>query len=290
MVTVQELYRFAKGELQCLENASPAFEAECLCEDILHISQTQRMISPDTVPDEGDRERFLDAVRRRKNGYPLQYILGRWEFCGFPFKVGEGVLIPRPDTETLVEAVYSRMKNRCSKRIADLCSGSGAIAVSLKKLLPSAEVFAVELSGDAMPYLTENCRMNEADVKIIRGDVCDGRILQNFSDPDSPGDFIPLDCIVSNPPYITDRDMKTLQKEVTYEPEMALRGGTDGLSFYRIITLLWKDLLSDNGIIAFECGYDQADSVAEIMSQAGFSNIDTVCDRAGIRRVVVGMI
>lgn len=83
--------------------------------------------------------------------------------------------------------------------------------------------------------------------------------------------------------------MKTLQKEVTYEPEMALRGGTDGLSFYRIITLLWKDLLSDNGIMAFECGYDQADSVAEIMLQAGFSNIDTVCDRAGIRRAVVGI-
>ena len=141
-----------------------------------------------------------------------------------------------------------------------------------------------------MPYLTENCRMNEADVKIIRGDVCDGRILQNFSDPDSPGDFIPLDCIVSNPPYITDKDMQSLQKEVTFEPEMALRGGADGLSFYRIITLLWKDLLSENGIMAFECGYDQADEVCEIMSRAGFSNIDTVCDRAGIRRIVLGMI
>ena len=289
MVTVRTLYELAKASLaQCADDAA-AFEADCLCEDILMINRTQRLIAPETEIPEDRERRFRDAVSRRKNGYPLQYILGRWEFSGFPFKVGEGVLIPRPETEILVDAVYQRMQHRCSKRIADLCAGSGAIAVSLRKLLPDSKVFAVEISGDAMPYLSENCRMNGADVTIIRGDVCDGRILQNFADPDSPGDYIKLDCIVSNPPYVTSKEMTELQKEVTFEPKTALDGGTDGLNFYRIITMLWKGLLSDNGIMAFECGAGQADAVSGIMTQAGFVNVDTICDLAGIRRVVVGI-
>jgi len=289
MVTVRTLYEFAKASLAQRADDAAAFEADCLCEDILMINRTQRLISPETEIPEDRERRFREAVSRRADGYPLQYILGKWEFCGFPFKVGEGVLIPRPETEILVDAVYRRMQHRCSKRIADLCAGSGAIAVSLRKLLPDSKVFAVEISGDAMPYLSENCRMNGADVTIIRGDVCDGRILQNFADPDSPGDYVKLDCIVSNPPYVTSREMAELQKEVTFEPKTALDGGTDGLNFYRIITMLWKELLSDNGIMAFECGAGQADDVSAIMTQAGFSNVDTICDLAGIRRVVVGI-
>lgn len=205
--------------------------------------------------------------------------------------MGVGVLIPRPDTEVLIEKVLEHFaaEENASPEICDLCSGSGCIAVTLKKELPKSTVHAVELSSEAMPYLIKNIGRHNSDVKIIKGDVTDGRLLENFSDPDDVGEFRKIDCIVSNPPYITDREMTELSREVRREPEIALRGGTDGLKFYRVISCLWREILKDGGLIAFETGFEQGAAVSEILKKNGYGNVCVHKDYAGRDRVVTGI-
>lgn len=227
----------------------------------------------------GENELMLldSMLERRVNGEPLQYILGEWEFFGLPFIVGEGVLIPRQDTETLVEQILNicHSNGLTSPRIADLCSGSGCIAITLKKNLPDAEIYAVELSEKAVPYLRKNAELNSSDIHIINENVLvetTACLLQN------------LDIVVCNPPYLTEDDMNCLQTEVTFEPPLALFGGTDGLDFYRRITEVWKGSLKDNGFLAYEFGLDQHDAVSSILRDNGFNNIQLSRDTAGIIR------
>ncbi len=266
------------------------FDTGCLFEDILDADKVTLLLHGGNEVPEPDADRLMAAAEKRCMGIPLQYILGKWEFFGRTFFVGEGVLIPRPDTEILVEKVIEHFagQNNRYPEICDLCSGSGCIAVTLKKELPEASVHAVELSSDAMPYLVKNIRHNEADVKIIKGDICDGRILENFADPDDPGEFRRIDAVVSNPPYLTDKEMTELSREVKHEPEIALNGGADGLKFYRIISVLWKEILKDGGLIAFEIGFEQGKAVAEILEKSGYKNVAVHKDLAGNDRVVTG--
>ena len=207
----------------------------------------------------------------------LQYLLGEWEFYGYPFRLNENVLIPRPDTETLIENVLDicRRQGMKSPKIADLCSGSGCIAVTLKKELPLAEVHAVELSEGAIEVIKENAALNHADISITKGDVLDKATAEMFRG---------FDIIVSNPPYVTAEEMAQLQREVRYEPEMALYGGEDGLDFYRIMTTLWKDSLSNNGWLLYEYGDGQQDDVKRILTENDFDNISLTRDLAGIYR------
>ena len=213
-------------------------------------------------------------LERRINGEPLQYIKGECEFYGLNFKVGEGVLIPRADTETAVEAVLEVASKNA--KIADLCSGSGCIAVSLKKNLNSADIYAYEISDKAISYLTENAKLNDVDIKIIKADVTQNQNETNF------------DIIVSNPPYLTGDDMNSLQKEVTFEPKTALFGGNDGLDFYRKITEIWADKIVDNGYLIYEIGINQQDAVAEILENSGFCEVEFKKDINGIIRTVCG--
>ncbi|MDE6600474.1 MAG: peptide chain release factor N(5)-glutamine methyltransferase, partial [Oscillospiraceae bacterium] len=148
---------------------------------------------------------------------------------------------------------------------------------------------AVELSSEAMPYLIKNVALNKADVKIIKGDITDGKLLENFSDPDDVGEFRKIDCIVSNPPYITDKEMTELSREVRREPEMALRGGADGLKFYRVISCLWREILKDGGLLAFEIGFEQGEAVRDILEKSGYENVSIYQDYAGRDRVVTGI-
>lgn len=266
------------------------FDADCLTEDILGADRLSLMLRGGEEAPEADADRLMKAAEKRCSGMPLQYILGEWEFYGRRFYVGEGVLIPRPETETLVERVleHFRKEGNFSPEICDLCSGSGCIAATIKKELPGATVHAVELSSEAMPYLVKNIRRCEADVKIIKGDVTDGRILENFFDPEDFGEYRSIDGIVCNPPYLTDREMEELSREVRHEPETALRGGADGLKFYRIISGLWRDILRDGGLLAFEIGFEQGAAVRDILEKSGYGEVSVYKDLAGRDRVVMG--
>lgn len=290
-MTLNELYKTAENMLRSAGIESCKFDADCLFEDILNANKTALILRGNEEISKPDAERLLAAAKKRCSGYPLQYIAGQWEFFGRPFYVGEGVLIPRPDTEVLVEKILEHFaaQGNNSPEICDLCSGSGCIAVTLKKELPKATVHAVELSSEAMPYLVKNIRLNEADVKIIKGDVADKRILENFADLSDAGEYRKIDAVVSNPPYLTDKEMDELPREVQCEPELALRGGADGLDFYRSISRLWGDILKDGGLIAFEIGFEQGAAVREILEKNEYANVCVFKDYGGRDRVAAAV-
>lgn len=283
-MTIQEMNNRLDSILK--EVPDKDFDKMCLMEDLCGVTREISAVHPEKELTEALANAAVKGARRRAAGYPLQYILGKWEFYGRTFKVGEGVLIPRPDTETLIDEILTRLEKNTSHGIIDLCSGSGCIAVTLAKELTGSAVYAVELSSEAFPYLVENVRANGAEVKLLKGDVMNGALLENFRT--SEGEYLDIDCIVSNPPYLTDKEMEELQKEVTFEPEMALYGGNDGLKFYRVIACLWKDLLKKDGLMIFETGTEQAEDVKKILSDSGFSDIFTANDATGGVRVVGG--
>lgn len=280
MVTVRELSSQIKSVLKEGGIEDYIFESRCITEYATGLQHKEMIANPDTPVSEPQHSVALEAAEKRTSGYPLQYITGRWEFFGMPFTVGDGVLIPRQDTETLVECVLNQFAGRENLVIADLCSGSGCIPVAIKKYLPSSRISAVEFSDKAMEYLKANTALNNSDIALFSLDVLNPESCSGFSD---------LDIITSNPPYLTDDDMKELQKEVTYEPEMALTGGHDGLLFYRNITSLWKHCLKPRGMIFYEIGMGQEKDVSEILVNNGFSDIKTWPDLCGIIRVVSGV-
>ena len=213
---------------------------------------------------------YKKAVKLRKK-LPLQYILGEWEFYSLPFKVGKGVLIPRPETELLIDVAKDLIKN--DSLVIDLCSGSGAIAITLSKL-KNIHIDALEKYNKAIKYLNKNINLNNADVTVIKKDL--------FK-------FIPqkkYDFILSNPPYILKKDLKGLQKEVQKEPKTALDGGKDGLKFYRKIASL-TPFLKKGGNIIVEVGINEAESVASIFQENGLET-KIYKDLNGIERVVFG--
>lgn len=258
-----------------IENAR--FEAEQLLGKA-GIARMKLLTEPrESVPD-GVRGTAAELLERRLSGYPLQYLLGEWEFFGLPFEVGEGVLIPRQDTETLAGLARDILLERPlgERRTADLCAGSGCVGITLA-VLCGAEVTAVELSEAAFGYLERNIALNGAErVRAVRGDVLEDAELGEF------------DLIVSNPPYLDDTDMRNLQTEVTYEPEMALYGGSDGLDFYRKMLAVWTKRLKNNGVFAVEIGMGQEREVMRIFAENGLS-ADRVKDMRGIYRAVYGV-
>ena len=281
MVSRAELFEKVRGLIAERDEDTADFDTTCIFQDML--GERFPMLAPEEpVPDEKAAE-ILFLAQRRSQGWPLQYLLGQWEFWGCNFKVGEGVLIPRPDTETLVEQVLDicRRERLTAPKIADLCSGSGCIAVALKKELPQADIYAVELSEKALPYLRQNTVLNGCgDIHIIHGDV----LLR-----DTARSLMGLDILVSNPPYLTSQDMKELQTEVTHEPPSALFGGEDGLGFYRAITELWNISVKDGGFIAYEFGMGQHDAVKDILENNGFADVELRRDGGGIIRTAAAV-
>jgi len=216
-------------------------------------------------------------VEKRVSGYPLQYLLGEWEFYGLPFKVGEGVLIPRQDTETLAEVALDFLKTipESERTALDFCAGSGCIGITLAKLA-SARVTLVEKSDKALDFLRENIALNsvEENCRAVLGDVLD-----------ESADFGEFNVIVSNPPYLTKAEMERLQREVRYEPEMALYGGEEGLDFYKKLLPMYAKSLKPNGLFAVEIGDAQARDVMRIFLENEL-NPETVKDSIGFCRVV----
>lgn len=229
-------------------------------------------------------EKFAEAeamARRRLSGEPIQYILGEWDFMDFTFRVGEGVLIPRPETEQLVEYVIDSIKDIANPVVYDLCAGSGCIGLSIKRLRPDADVYLIEKSDKALIYLKANKEKlcGELDnTSVIQGDI-----LQIDSFANLPA----ADVIVSNPPYIRSEDIASLQSEVLREPHMALDGGSDGLVFYRYLVGEWSHKLKEKGFMAFECGEDQAEDICRLFDKINFDN-EIINDYNNIQRMVTG--
>ena len=226
-------------------------------------------------------ELYKTKIERLKNHEPIQYILNHQEFMGFDFFVDSNVLIPQPDTENLVEEVISianKIKKEKSEiRILDLCTGSGAIAISLAKLLGSKVlVYASDISEKALKIAEENSMKNSANILFFKSDV-----FKEISE------LYRFDIIVSNPPYIETETIKTLSEEVKREPIIALDGGKDGLDFYRQIVMEAKKYLNSKGYLAFEIGYNQKLALEEIFEQNDYKNIYSKKDLSGNDRVVV---
>lgn len=224
---------------------------------------------------------FNNLIEDRLNGRPIAYIVGNREFMGLDFYVQEGVLIPRPDTEALVEEIIELCKDKKDLSLLDIGTGSGAITVSLAKYLNNADVKSFDISEIALEIGKKNAINNNVEDKIqfIKSDL-----FSAIKDTD-----IQFDVIVSNPPYIPKKDIETLHTQVKdYEPYNALEGGEDGLDFYREITKQSSVYLKENGILAYEVGHDQAIDVSSIMEEYGYSKIYTKKDIQGIDRVVIG--
>lgn len=274
-MTVRELYGQCAELLAQSGNEDGEFDTMCIFQDIL--GDKHPLFRPQEEVSQEREKAILGLVKRRSEGYPLQYLLGEWEFYGYPFKVGEGVLIPRPETELLVENAVRicRESGIISPKIADLCSGSGCIAITLKKELPQAEVWALELDRTALGYLRQNAELNGVSINIVWDTVFSAGGLNSE-----------LDIIVCNPPYVTAEEMSVLQTEVRYEPAMALYGGRDGLDFYHIVTQTWKKRIRPGGWLLYEFGDGQHEAVGKILAGNGFENITFHRDLAGIVRTV----
>ena len=277
MVRLSELFRIGRERLTQSGNDNVRFEAEQLLQKATGADKLKLLTEPLCEVTDEQAAAFEALLERRVSGEPLQYILGEWEFYGLPFKVGEGVLIPRQDTETLVELVLGQKPQ--GKLCADLCAGSGCIGITLAKA-GGCTVHSYELSDKAFGYLSENIPLNEAQdiVTAIKADVLSQQTLS----------AAPMyDIIVSNPPYLTAQDMRELDREVTHEPEMALFGGEDGLDFYRSMMSMWVDKLKEGGFFAVEIGMGQEQDVMRIFRDNGLT-ADCIKDQCGIYRVVFG--
>ncbi len=276
---LRQIYLAGKKKLEEAGVEAPAFDAVCLFEKVFGLDRGGMVVHGDEIPPAEEESLFFSLIERRSSGFPLQYLMGEWPFMGREFLVGPGVLIPREETELLVEAALAGLEGKekgC--RAVDLCAGTGIVGINLSLELPEAEITAVELSQEAFPYLEENIARHKAPVKAMRADVLKG----------PPPGFPIQDAVVSNPPYLTRKDMENLQKEVKSEPEMALRGGEDGLLFYRVIAEKWFPFLRRDGFAAVECGMGQAGQVAEIFHSFGLSEVSILDDFNGIGRVVTG--
>ncbi len=274
----QEWYSAAVSRLADSGCEDAAFDARCLLEDFGGLARGH---APDATPlTEEQAATLARALEERAAGHPLQYILGEWDFLTLTLAVGEGVLIPRADTECLCEEAARRLAGVNAPRVLDLCAGSGCVGLGLASLCPSAQVTAVELSDKALPFLRENvARYPQYAVTVKQADV--------LRDADAfDGGF---DAILSNPPYIPTADLAGLMREVQHEPMMALDGDADGLTFYRTIAEQWLPKLADGGVCAVEVGIGQATDVAALFATAGLSDIRIVRDLGGVERVVSGI-
>ncbi|MBI4685630.1 MAG: peptide chain release factor N(5)-glutamine methyltransferase [Nitrospirae bacterium] len=289
---LKEVSAFLKS--QGIEDA--AKEAEILIIETLRINKSKLYAGSFEISE--DESKQIDALAsRRAHREPLQYILGYVDFCGLKIKVGPGVLVPRPETELMVEEITKRFKVQGLRlKILDLCTGSGCLALAIAKHFSQSKVYGTDISGDALRYARENAETNEIrNVTFLRGSLFEP-IKKLFTIHYSPFTF---DVIVSNPPYIKTTDIPNLQPEINkWEPRNALDGGEDGLTYYRTILSKALKYLTPScpplprggwggGVIFLEIGEGQAEEVSVIAMQNGFCNISVIKDYAGIERIIV---
>lgn len=231
------------------------------------------------------QQQFIALCEKAAAGYPVQYLVGEQEFMSLPFAVGEGVLIPRWETELLVEKALNLLPSNTPILAADICTGSGAIGVSLCYYLPACYCFAVDISEKALHFARKNSERNKVADRMA---FLQGDLLMPLQERQRQYPSFALDIILSNPPYVTKEEMVQLPRNVHYEPSLALYGGEDGLDFYRRLAKESPALLKQGGWLCVECGYQQGQAIAYLWEQNGFTNVDILPDYAGKDRMVIG--
>jgi release factor glutamine methyltransferase len=279
MLTVRQLLEEAVAGLRAVGVETPILDAELMMSGALACSRTEIITHSDMQPPQHIVDRFHDWVGRRSKREPLPYILGEREFYGFSFEVTPAVLIPRQETEFLVEAAVSFLPNRPSPAVADIGLGSGCVAIAIAKSVPGVIAYGTESSPDALAVACRNAeRLGVLDqVRFAHGDLF------------GPLESLEFDMIVSNPPYIPSADIDDLQIEVRlYEPREALDGGLDGLDVIRRLTSEAMPYLKYGGALAVEIGIGESVAVECLFRSAGFEEVHTIKDYSGIERVVIG--
>lgn len=278
-MTIFECYQHTKKLLNDARIEDSSFEARQIIRYITKLSNNEIITHYADKLDMLQETMWQSVVSQRIKRYPLQYILGEWSFYGLNFYVGEGCLIPRADTETLVDTAFEFMKEHPKATVLDLCAGSGCVGISIANRYKDSTVTLVEKYDVPYSYCVKNLHRNPSEtLSAVQADIFEWT-------PENK-----VDLIVSNPPYINAKDMENLSAEVLKEPDSALYGGEDGLDFYRVILRRFTPFVNDGGMIAVEVGYDQKDAVCELMRQAGLTDIKSAADLNGIQRVVYGTV
>lgn len=278
-MTIKEA--ITKGMIMLKSNniESPKLKARLLLQYVLDEPRQYIIVYDKKEITKKQQWEYFINIEKLTKGIPLQHITHRQEFMKMDFFVDENTLIPRPDTEILVEEVIKIANQKYNPKILDLCTGSGAIAISLKKYVPNSEIIGVDISEKAIEVANKNANKLNADVKFIKSDLFEKLNKEKF------------DIIVSNPPYIKKEEIKKLSKEVQKEPEIALDGGIDGLDFYRKITSQAIEYLKTESFLCFEIGYNQKNDVMKIIEeQQNYKNIYCKKDLYGYDRVIVAQV
>ena len=278
MKTYKDALEYGKQRLQECEIEDANLDAWLLLEYVSGISRSWYFVHEDEEISENDIEEYQILIEQRGKHIPLQQLTKEAYFYGMKFFVNENVLIPRQDTEVLVEQVLSLSKEKENLKLLDMCTGSGCILLALLANLKQASGTGVDLSEKALEVAQRNGKELGIEVSWVQSDLFD-KVSGSY------------DIIVSNPPYIETSVIEGLMDEVKlYEPRMALDGTEDGLFFYREITMQAGKYLKNNGILAFEIGYNQGKAVSEFMKENGYKEVQVLQDLAGLDRVVTGRI
>jgi release factor glutamine methyltransferase len=271
---------------------TPGLDASLLLAEVMCLSKEELIVRGEKSLSENERKKFMELLERRMEGECVAYILGKKEFRGLDFLVNPSVLVPRPDTEILVEAVLEKGKLRNKTgaggaiRVLDLCTGSGAIAVSLKKEMPGLELWAADISAEALETARANAERYQAAAESIR--FYQGHLFEALPVEALQAELT-FHVIVSNPPYIPSAEIKRLPPEVQREPRLALDGGEDGLGIIREIITRAKDYLEPQGTLLLEAGPEQMKSVCQELEKNRYKNIKTYKDLSGLERVIEGV-
>jgi release factor glutamine methyltransferase len=280
--TIGAVLQWAADDFRARGIESPRLDAELLLSHALETTRIQLIVDAKRPLSNTELTRLRELVKRRRAREPIAYILGTREFWGRPFRVDARVLVPRPDTEALVEAALARTRGvSLSMRALDLCTGSGCVAVSMARDRPTSRVFAADVSEDALAVARENAaRLGAYNVAFRRGDL--------YAAVDAGACF---DLVTANPPYVPTREIPTLQADVReFEPRVALDGGDDGLALVRRVIAGAPAHLMNGGVLAVEVGAGEAGAAAELFAGAGFGDLEVHRDYARIERVVSGVL
>ncbi len=275
MKSYKEVFEEGKKHLLGKKIEDWEIDAWYLFSHVFDMTRAQYFMDYDKLSSQSQYRQYIDLIKTRANHVPLQEILGYTEFMGLKIKVNEHVLIPRQETEILVEEALKLCEG---KDVLDLCTGSGCIIISLMKHGNINRGMGTDISTEALKVARENAKINQVDIKFLQSDLFD-----NIEDK--------FDIVVSNPPYIPRDDIENLSKEVKdHDPLLALDGKEDGLYFYKMIAKDIKKYIRSNGYLLFEIGYNQADDVVSILKTEGISNIKVIKDLTGFDRVIIARI
>ncbi len=271
-MTVKEALAHAKKVLNCVPDRD--VDAAWIVCAVCALTRSELHFEGEKELTENQVKMLESILARRASREPLQYIFGTVPFYNIELKTDSRALIPRDETAILVETAIDYINKNGYKSMLDIGTGSGAIAIACKVNAPGLSVCAVDISKKALSLAEENAKMNSAQIELLESDLFSA--VQNRK----------FDCIISNPPYIPTKDLEKLERELSFEPQNALDGGSDGLDFYRDIIAEAKNHLNNNGMLMFEIGFDQGDALKALLSKAGFVDSYIIKDYDNLDRIV----